>query len=303
MLGDKAAQAVAAARLAADRSGVLEALGEDHLQQRQAQPGVGVGVDRQVLEGPRRLRAARVDDDDPAAAVADRVQLVLDPRRGHHAAVRDQRVGADDQQEVGAGEVGDRDLERRAVEELAGGEAVGDVLGGGGVVVRGAERVGESLAPERMRVGEGAGVAHVPADRLAAVLGADSLQPRSDLLQRRLPADPLELAVGPAPQRMQDPVGVVLDVGHRDPLRAGKPGREGVIVVGPQLGQLPVLDRGDHPAEGLADAAVGDSFLGAGSSGAVRARRRHRSHRTPATGQPASPRSGPGASRLPSRSR
>ena len=48
-----------------------------------------------VLERARGLGAARVDDDDAAAAVDDRVQLLPDPRRAEHAAVRDERVGAD----------------------------------------------------------------------------------------------------------------------------------------------------------------------------------------------------------------
>ena len=133
-------------------------------------------------KAPRGLRAPRIDDDDPAAAGGDRVQLVLDPRSAHHAAVRDQRVGADDQQQVGAREVGDRHLEGRAVEEVAGREAVADVLRRGGVEVRRAERVEEALDPERMRVGEGARVAHVPADRVAAVAVADPAEPGGDLV-------------------------------------------------------------------------------------------------------------------------
>ena len=125
----------------------------------------------------------------------------------------------------------------------------------------GAEPVEEALDPERVRVAEGAGVAHVPADRLAAVLVADRAEPLADLVERRLPGDALEAPVGAAALRMQDPVGVVLDLGHRDPLRAREAARERVLLVGPELRHPPVLDRRDHPAERLADPAVGDLLL------------------------------------------
>ena len=81
-------------------------------QHREQQPRIGVGADRYVLERAGRLGPARIDDDDPAAALDDRVQRVLDPRCGEDAAVGDEWVGADDQQEVGAREVRDRDDDR-----------------------------------------------------------------------------------------------------------------------------------------------------------------------------------------------
>ena len=94
------------------------ALLDEHAQQREQQPGVGVGADRDVLEVLRGLGAARVDDDDAAAALDDVVQLLLDLRRGQHAAVRDERVRTEHQQEARALEVRDREQRRRAVEEV-----------------------------------------------------------------------------------------------------------------------------------------------------------------------------------------
>ena len=190
-----------AAGLPRDRVRVLEALLEDDAQHRQQQPGVGVGVDRDVLELARGLGPARVDDDDAPAARGDRVHLLLDPRRAHDAAVRDHRVRAEHEQQVGARQVGNRDEERRAVEEVARREAVRDVLRGGRVEVVRAEPVEEALHPERVRVGERAGVAHVPADRLAAVPLADRPQAAADVVERLVPADPLEASPSRRPPR------------------------------------------------------------------------------------------------------
>ncbi len=188
----------------------------------------------------------------------DRVELILDPRRAHHRAVRDQRVRPDDEQQLGPLEVGDRQQERRSVEQRARREPVRDVLGGGRVVVPGAERVEEALDPERVRVAEGARVAHVPADRLSPVLALDGAEPLADLVERGLPVDPLVAPVRTAALRMQDPVGIVLDLGHRDPLRAREPPRQRMLLVGAELRDAAVADGGDHPAERLADPAVGD---------------------------------------------
>ena len=278
-LGDELPQPLSPVRPQRHRSGVLKRLGEDHLQQREQQERVGVGPQRDVLELARGLRAARIDHHDSPAAIGDRVQLVLDPRSAHHRSVRDERVRADDQQEISSSEVRDRQQERRAVEQRAGGEAVGDVLGGGGVVVRRAEPVEEALDPERVRVAERSRVAHVPADRVAAVLAPDRAEPLADLVERGLPGDALEAAVGSAPERMEDPIGVVLDLGHRDPLGAGEALRERVIGVGSELRHLAVVDRGDEAAERLADPAVGD-VLG-------------RAHDFPAQPTPAPPPPGP----------
>ena len=74
--------------------------------------------------------------------------------------------------------------------------------------------------------------------------------------------DALELArAARALQRIDHAVGVVLDVGHRDPLGTRVAAGERVILVRAQLRQAAVLDRGDHAAQRLADAAEGDPLL------------------------------------------
>ena len=87
-------------------------------------------------------------------------------------------------------------------------------------------------------------------------------QAGGDVAHRLLPGDALELArAARALQRVQDAVGVVLHVRHRDALRARVALRERMVAVGAQLRQAAVLDRGDHAAQRLADATEGDPFL------------------------------------------
>ena len=75
--------------------------------------GVGAGPDEEVLVGLLgRLRAAGVDHDEPPAARPERVEPAGEVGRGHQAAVRRVRVRAEDQEVVGAVEVGHRDDER-----------------------------------------------------------------------------------------------------------------------------------------------------------------------------------------------
>ena len=100
-----------------------------------------------------------------------------------------------------------------------------------------------------------------PTDSRAA-LPEDAAQARRDVAHRLLPGDALELArAAGAPQRVQDAVRVVLHSLHRDALRARVALRERVVAVGAELRQAAVVDRGDHAAERLADAAKGDAFL------------------------------------------
>ena len=77
-----------------------------------------------------------------------------------------------------------------------------------------------------------------------------------------LPGDALELARAADPlERMQHAVGVVLDLGHRDALGARKARESGCSRSGRSCCQPAVLDRRDHAAQRLADAAEGDALL------------------------------------------
>ena len=138
-----------------------------------------------------------VDDQHPPAALDDVVHAVLDPRHGEHAAMRDNRIRADDHQKVGAGNVGHRQRERRPVQQLAGDEAVVDVLRAGGEHVHPrAEAEHDGGQAQGVRVTEGAGVAVVPADRAGAVPAMNVGQPLGDVGHRLVPADRFEPAVG-----------------------------------------------------------------------------------------------------------
>ena len=118
----------AAVGLAGQPGAVDEVLAEQHVQQRQQQVGVAVGNDAQPLELGGGLGLARIDDQDAAAALDDVVHAVLDPRHGEHTAVGDDGIRADDDEKVGAQNVGHRQRQWRAVQQLAGDEAVVDVL-------------------------------------------------------------------------------------------------------------------------------------------------------------------------------
>src|SRR6266536_6048208 len=124
------------------------------------------------------------------------------------------------------------------------------------------DRVEESLHPQHVAVAEGARIAHVPADSARPSFAEDTPQTGADRLHRLPPSRPLELArAADALERMQDPVGIVLNVGHRDPLRACVAPGKGVLAIGPELLETAVGDRRDHPAERLADATERDPLL------------------------------------------
>ena len=98
--------------LAGQSGTVDEVLAEHHVQQRQQQEGVAVGNDAQPLELRGGLGPARIDDQHPAAALDDVVHAVLDPRHSEHTAMGDNRVGPDDDEQIGAQHVGHRQRQR-----------------------------------------------------------------------------------------------------------------------------------------------------------------------------------------------
>ena len=87
-----------------------QAFGDERVHEPEQEVRVGAGPDEEVLVGLLRgLRAARVHDDEPAAAGPDRAEPAGDVGHGHQAAVRRERVRAEDEEVVGAVEVRDRD--------------------------------------------------------------------------------------------------------------------------------------------------------------------------------------------------
>src|SRR3546814_4226258 len=79
--------------------------------------------DLQMLVSPCRLRAPGVNDDDPAAALYDRVQSFLEPGLADQRPLGDQRISADQDGERGPPQIRPRQERAIIVEEMAGHKA------------------------------------------------------------------------------------------------------------------------------------------------------------------------------------
>ncbi|CAB4346949.1 unannotated protein [freshwater metagenome] len=81
---------------------------EERVDDREAEQRVAAGADEVVLVGGLCCaRATRVDHDDLAATLSDLLHPAAEVGRRHHRTVRNERVGAEDQQVVGAVNVRD----------------------------------------------------------------------------------------------------------------------------------------------------------------------------------------------------
>src|SRR3546814_13823736 len=76
-----------------------------------------------MLVSPCRLRAPGVNDDDPAAALYDRVQSFLEPGLADQRPLGDQRISADQDGERGPPQIRPRQERDIIVEERAGHKA------------------------------------------------------------------------------------------------------------------------------------------------------------------------------------
>src|SRR3546814_13436519 len=76
-----------------------------------------------MLVSPCRLRAPGVNDDDPAAALYDRVQSFLEPGLADQRPLGDQRISADQDGERGPPQIRPRQERDIIVEEMAGHKA------------------------------------------------------------------------------------------------------------------------------------------------------------------------------------
>ena len=116
-------------------------------------------------------------------------------RRGHEAAVRHRRVGANAQEIVRAVDVGHRRDQRRTVEMKGRREARARILRARAEAVAGAERVNETRPQQQGAVIVDDRVAQVDRDRVGAVAGAQRVEPRADDREGVLPAYRLELTL------------------------------------------------------------------------------------------------------------
>ena len=246
--------------MAPERAEVGEVLGEQHLGHGHQEVGVGAGADRHPLVGVvGGLGATRVDDDDLPAAGLDGLEAPGEVGRGAEAAVRRVGVGAEDQQVVGAIEVGHRDEQRVAV-EVAARHVLGHLVDGGGREhVGGAERLDEGAVEERGAEGVHARVAQVDRHGVAAVALDDPPEPGLDRGEGLVPGDLLPgggvRVVAPAHEGPAEAVGVGVEVVQRRALGADEAAGEGVVAVAADAHHGVVAHGELEPAAGLAERA------------------------------------------------
>ena len=232
-----------------------EALVEERVRERGEEVRVGAGTDEEVLVGlVGGLGPAGVDDDQPTAAGPQRAEPPGEVRRGEEAAVRGERVRAEQEEVVGAVDVGDRDREPGA-EHQAGRDLLGHLVEGAG-----REHVARPEGVEQRPVVQQPGqvvdvrVAEVHRDGVSPVPVEDRGEAGLDHRERLRPVDRLPVAVR-AHERASDPVGVGVEPAEGAALRAEEPVAEHVVVVAPHEGDVAPVEVQLEAAGGLAEGA------------------------------------------------
>ena len=208
-----------------------EALDEQLADDGEEDGGVGPGPDEMVLVGDRGgLGAAWVDDDEPPAAIGELATALREVGDRPQRAVRCHRVVADEDEEVGAVDVGHgeevlvtverpcRDLVRELVDRRR------------GVAVPRPEQAHEGRVVRQGAEAVHVGVAEVDREGVVPVLALDVRQLRGregDGLRPRH----LVPALAGAHHWPAQPVGVVLDVLEREGLRTDVSARQRVGLV------------------------------------------------------------------------
>ena len=141
------------------------------MHHREEKRGIGAGsneIDARSRAGG--FGAARIDDDDFAAALDDALRRPGASGIVIRLPVRDSRIGADDEQVLGAIDIGNRNGGRkRAAEHQGGRNFFGKRVGGGGIEnAAAAERSRQNREVEKRGVVHHR-IAEVHADRIGAV--------------------------------------------------------------------------------------------------------------------------------------
>jgi hypothetical protein len=235
-------------------AGVGQVLLAQHVDEREEQQRVGAGADEVVLVrflgGPR---PARVDHHELATAGPQGTQPAAHVRGGHEAAVGRERVGAEDEQVLGAVHVGHWDRGAGAEHERAG-QLLGHLVHAGGRVdVAGRQRLEQHAAVEQAFQVVGVGVAQVDGHRVA-VRGQDRGQPVIDEGERLVPARGA-MAVAVPDHRRAQAVRVLVQLLERRALGAHEAAAEDVLRVAPDRDELVAVERQLQAARGLAQRA------------------------------------------------
>ena len=176
-------------------------------------------------------------------------------------------IGAEDQQVVGAVDVGHGDAEAPAEHEGRRDLFRHLVDGRGGVHVLRAERLDQRGAVERRPEAVSAWVTDVDGHRVAPTVGERRGEPAVDGLEGLLPRGLHQFAVAPH-QRSRQAVRVIVELAQALRLRAQEAVAEDVILVAAHGDDLVVAHRDLEPAGGFAErtGAVVDRLRGHGLS-------------------------------------
>ena len=234
-----------------------DTVGEEHLEHGEQDPGVAARSHEVVLgRDPRRLRAPGVEHDEVSAAALEVAGALGEVGRGHEGPVGGHRVGAHDEEVVGAVDVGDGEQQLVAEHQL-GQQLVRELVHRGGAEgVAAAQRLDQGGPVGHRAQAVDVGVAEVDPDRVATV-GVDGRgEPVGDEVERLAPPDLRPLAgVAVAPHRPAQPVRVGVHVRDGDALGTDVPARQRVVGVAAHPGDRTGLEGDLESADGLAEVA------------------------------------------------
>ena len=204
----------------------------------------------------RGPRADGVDDDESSAPLAQGPQASRHVGRRHHRAVRDEGIGSEDEEVVGAVDVGDGDGQRRA-EHQGRGHLLRELVDGAGRVPAGrAEGADEGRQVERARRVVHVGVSEEQGDGVRSVRGDHGGQAGADQLEGVVPGRGDEATGRLVPDHGRpESVGIVMQLPDGRALGADEAAAEDVIHVTADGGHLPLVDGHAQPARGLAQRA------------------------------------------------
>ena len=241
--------------LLADEPLVDQPAPDDRRREAEEQVGVRARPDAQMaVRAACGLGLARVDDHERVARILDEA---LEGLGGVVAAVRDARVGAEDEEEARVPLVGVEVGGRRGVEHPLVHQAVLGLL-----LREGVEPASRAEGAEEAEAVWGVHVVALAADadeadRARRVLRADRREPRRDLRDRDVPGDRLEAAVGQAAERLRHPLGVAHVARDAEALVADVAGGDRVPLVGADRDDPAAGHVHPHPAVLAAEHADG----------------------------------------------